>query len=514
MGVVVRESIKSSFASYAGLIIGMVNAIFLYTKFLTPEQLGLTRVLQDSTLLFVSFAQLGSPFIIIKFFPQFADKSKNHNGFLFFVLTYSFIGFIAFAILFVGLQTVYLSFYQNKSPLLVQYFLYIIPLVFAMVYINVLESYILIQNKLFLPTFVREVFLKLSNTITIILFALGYINFTNFLNLMVLSYFLAVLFLTFYVKKLNSLFLRPNFKFWKIHRVKSIFNYGFFTVLGGIGFLIASKIDTIMLPAFQGLKETAIYSIALLMATVMEIPKRSLVRAVLPSLSFAIKEDDHGKIDDIYKKTSINLFIFGLLIFILVWVNIDDLFKIIPRGDIYVGGKTVLYFFLFSRMMDLVTGVNNEIILYSKFYKYSLILIIVLGLLTIVTNLIFIPIYGILGAAIATTMSLVIYLLLELVIVWKKFHSQPFSLNTIKALGLFLIIWALADLLKNILSGIPVEMTKSINDKFLLAAIIVLKTVILSTVFIYSYIKLKISNDFSGLILSALSKIKNSLKLN
>ena len=58
--------------------------------------------------------------------------------------------------------------------------MYILPLVFGMVYINVLESYILIQNKLFFPTFVREVFLKISNTIILILFALGILSFTNF----------------------------------------------------------------------------------------------------------------------------------------------------------------------------------------------------------------------------------------------------------------------------------------------------------------------------------------------
>ena len=185
----------------------------------------------------------------------------------------------------------------------------------------------------------------------------------------------------------------------------------------------------------------------------MEIPKRSLVKAVVLSLSFAINNNDNNSIDDIYKKTSINLFIFGTLIFIFVWMNVDDLFKLIPKGELYVGGKTVLYFFLFSRMMDLITGVNNEIILYSKYYKYSLILIVLLGILTVFTSLIFIPIYGILGAAIATTISLVVYLLLELIIVWKKFHSQPFSINTIKAFLLSLVIWILAELLRHLFSN-------------------------------------------------------------
>jgi hypothetical protein len=196
-----------------------------------------------------------------------------------------------------------------------------------------------------------------------------------------------------------------------------------------------------------------------------------------------------------------------------VWVNIDDLFKIIPRGDIYIGGKTVLYFFLFSRMIDLVTGVNNEIILYSKYYRYSLILIILLGGLTVVTNLIFIPIYGILGAAIATTMSLVIYLLLELVIVWIKFRTQPFSLNTVKALLLSLAIWLIADLLKWLLSTVSGTLANDIMGQILIVGIILLKTLILTSIFIYSYIKLKISDEFSKLVFNLISRVKNLLRL-
>ena len=315
MGIVIRESIKSSLTSYIGLVIGMINVVFLYTKFLSPEQLGLTRVLQDSTILFVSFAQLGSPFILMKFFPQFAE-SKN-NGLLSFILIYSFLGFLIFTLLFIILQSTYLQYYSDKSPLLVQYFIYIIPFVLGMVFINTLESYIIVQNKLFFPTIIREIFLRFTNTIIIVLFALGVIGFSNYLNLLVFSYFAAIFLLILYIKRLGILKLKTNLNIWKIKNLKPILRYGFFTVIGGIGFLLSSKIDMIMLPAYQGLKQTAVYSIALLMATVMEIPKKSLIKSVLPSLSAAISRNDNRGIDDIYKKTSINLFIWGLLIFIL-----------------------------------------------------------------------------------------------------------------------------------------------------------------------------------------------------
>lgn len=513
MGNVIRESVKSSIASYLGLVIGSINVVLLYTKFLSPQELGLTRVLQDSALLLVSFAQLGSPFIIIKFFPQFADKAKKHNGFLSFILTYALIGFFIFTILFFGLQTVYLRFYTSKSPLIVQYFMYALPLVFGSIFINIFESYLIIHNKLFFPTFIREVFLRISNTVIIIFLALDLINFTGFLNLMILSYFLALTFLMFYVKKLKVFYLSPNFSIFKKIKLLPMLKYGLFTVIGGIGFLLSSKIDTIMLPAYQGLKETAIYSVALFIATVMEIPKKSLIRAVLPSLTFAINKKDINSIDDIYKKTSINLLIFGLLIFLLIWVNIDDLFRIIPKGGIYISGKTVLYIFLFSRMMDLITGVNNEIILYSKYYFYGLILVVFLGIFTVITNLIFIPIYGILGAAIASSVSLIIYLSFAVIVVWFQFHSQPFNLNTVKAIFLFLVIWIIAEFLKQFLSGIITAENDNLIGQITIVGSIFLKSIILTAIFIYSYIKLKISDEFSNLMFNLISRVKSLLRL-
>lgn len=508
MGIVVRESIKSSIITYVGMAIGMVNVVFLYTKYLSPEELGLTRVLLDTTLLFVAFAQIGSPFIIIKYFPGYAGKQKDHRSFLSFILTYSLIGFLIFTIIFLLLQNSYLNFYSNKSPLLIQYFFYIMPLVLSTIYINTLEAYIIIHNKLVYPTFIREIFLRISNTIIIVLYAFQIIDFAGFINLLVASYFVAVLLLTLYINKLGILFLDTHRNFWKLNSIKPMIGYGLFTVLGGLGFILSSKIDTIMLPAYRGLTDTAIYSIAVLIATIMEVPKKTLIRAVLPNLSFAINKSDIVSVKDIYKKTSINLLIFGLMIFILVWMNIEDLFKIIPNGAIYIGGKSVLFFFLFSRLIDLVTGVNNEIILYSKYFRYNLLLILLFGALTVISNLIFIPLYGMIGAAFATTLSLIIFQFLESFIVWKKFHIHPFSMNTLKAIALFFLFWFLADILKQFLAGL----SEDTSQVFLIGTLIIIKTTFLSVIFIYTFMKLRISEDFSNLILSIYFKLKGLIQ--
>ena len=493
MGIVIRESIKSSIASYIGVVIGAINVVLLYTNFLSPEQLGLTRVLQDSTLLFISIAQLGSPNLIIKFFPHFKNPNNNHNGFLFFTIFYTVIGFLFFTILFLILQDTILNIYVSKSPLFAEYLYLVIPLGLGLIFMNIFESYIIVHSKVVFPTFMREVFIRLSNTFLIILFAFGVIDFTQFLYFLILAYLTASLILLFYVKNLGSFSLRPNFSIFKSPKLKQMLNYGMFTLLGGIGYTLTTKIDILMLPAYEGLRQTAIYTIAIFIATLMEIPKRSLTQAVTSTLSFAIKDGDNAKIKELYKKTSINLFIFGSILFLLLWANIDDIFILIPKGGIYAAGKTVLFLFLIGKLLDLLSGINSEIILYSQYYKYSLLFMIFLGIITITTNLIFIPIYGILGAAIATLLSIVIYMLARIIFVWVKFRIHPFSGSTLLSVLFFILILFIVIVGNNSFTYVLNNVFNISN--FYISSIfnIIIRSFLLIAIFTFIFIKFKVS---------------------
>ncbi|MCH7827422.1 MAG: oligosaccharide flippase family protein [Bacteroidetes bacterium] len=514
MGIAIRESIKSSIASYLGVLIGSINIVLLYTRFLSTEQLGLTRVLQDTTLLFVSLAQLGSPFIIIKFFPHFQNKENNNNGFLFFSIIYSIIGFLIFTFIFLLFHKTLAGIYLSKSPLIVDYLYYIIPYVFGFILLNIFEAYIIVNSKVFYPTFIREVFIKLSNTLLIILLGFYIIDFSQFILLLILAHFIASFLLLVYIKRFDNFSLRPDFSIFKSDKFKNILNYGFFTVLGGIGYVLATKIDIIMLAAYKGLKQTAIYTIAIFIATLMEIPKKSLNKSVTSALSFAIKNDDKDIIETLYKKTSINLFIFGSILFIVLWTNINDLFLIMPRGEIYQAGKIVLFIFLTGRLLDLLSGINSEIILYSKYYRYTILFTLLLGLLTIATNIIFIPIYGILGAAIATFLSLFVFIIARIIFVWIKFQMHPFNLNTLKIILIFLVFFFISLQLNSPFSNFVHNYLSGFNHIIVSIILICIKSLLLVSLFVTIVIKFNISQDFSNLISVSILKLKNVFKSN
>jgi O-antigen/teichoic acid export membrane protein len=63
----------------------------------------------------------------------------------------------------------------------------------------------------------------------------------------------------------------------------------------------------------------------------------------------------------------------------------------------------------FARIADLVTGVNSIIISYSKDYKYHMYFLVILGVANVILNYMFIKQFGLVGAALATTIAYVLF---------------------------------------------------------------------------------------------------------
>jgi len=63
-----------------------------------------------------------------------------------------------------------------------------------------------------------------------------------------------------------------------------------------------------------------------------------------------------------------------------------------------------------------------------------------MGVLTIVLNLILIPILNMYGACLSVLISIVLYNIFKFVFIYKKWKIQPFTLNTLKVILLLAIL--------------------------------------------------------------------------
>ena len=484
MGVVVRQSIKGSIVNYVGAFVGFLTTFFILTKYLTEEEIGLTRVLLESAMLVAALSQLGTTNSIIRFFPYFKNKEQKHYGFLGFSVLIPFVGAIFFCTLYVLVRQPIARFFSQNSALFLNYFYYVIPLAVFLIYLGVFETYSSVLQRIVVPRFVREVGVRVMAIMVYLLWAFRVVTFDQFILLFVLIYGVAAILNLIYVFTLKDYSFKPNFKVVTKPLRKNFFYYTAFLFAAALGDTIVIKIDTFMVSSMLGLAQTGIFTISYFMAIIIEIPFRSLNAISMPIVSSHLKDKDYEHVQQLYKKLSLNQLIAGGLLFVLIWINIDSIFALIPNGDKYVVGKYVVLFIALSRVIHSTFNFGLSILSFSKYYYYYLFFIFLLAILNITTNRFLIPIYGISGAAFATFISFTIYNSLILFIVYMKMKISPFSFSQLKLLLL-------------ILGLLGINMLLYKFDNPIIDAVV--RSLIILSIGGFAVLKLKLSEDVSRL---------------
>lgn len=101
-----------------------------------------------------------------------------------------------------------------------------------------------------------------------------------------------------------------------------------------------------------------------------------------------------------------------------IFLNIKQLYLIIPGN--YSGGILTVFMIGIGKFYDAILGNNNAIILNTKYYRMVLFFGLLLVLMMVVLVMIFVPIYGITGAALATLISIFVYNTIKLLFVVKR----------------------------------------------------------------------------------------------
>jgi len=493
MGIVIRQSAKSVFLTYVGIGFGILNTLWLFPRILSEEQIGLVRTLINVAVLFSTFAALGAGNIPTKFFPYFKDIKKNHNGFLFFQLAVGAAGFLLFVILYLNLDFLFAAMFRKNSPVLLKYFYQIIPFTLILIFIAIFESYNVIQQNSIIPTFTREVLARVLLSIGLIALFFIRFDFDWFITLLIGSYGLMLLVLIFYTHSQKYLFVKPNAGVVKSNLFKSILIYEGLILMGNASGVIINNVDSLMLSAYSGLKFTGIYTIAFFIATFIDIPKKSLSQVLVPLVSEASKENNVNKLEELYKKSSSTQLVIGGILFLLIWFNIDNIFKLIPHGDIYAQGKWVVFFIGIGKMFDMTLGINQEIVGTSKYYKIDLALYPLYGILAVGANIILIPKLGLVGAALATLLSVVIINSVRFFFLLFTLKIQPFTAGTVKTLLIFCLVFVANILLPHIQNHFVMD--------------VAVRSSILTLVYVALLLVLNVSEDITMVIKKTVTKI-------
>lgn len=491
MGIILRQSFKGTIISYLGVFIAYLNLIIILPYCLDLDQIGVVRLAIEASVFFSLFFQLGAPYILIRFKP--ISEKENLKGILGVAGLFALIGIGVFMIFFSLFKEEIGEFYLERSEDFVKYIDYVLPFAIIIILNNLLERYSHANKRIVVPGFLKEVFLRISLGSIVVLYFLEIISFEQVIQGIIVSYVLQFLVLLFYTNRLAPIQLRPSKLMLSRTYVSQIGSYAGFVTVGAIGGGLVGKLDIIMLGSLAGLNEIGIYSTMLYLATIIEMPRRALMQISNPIIAEHIANDEIDKVASLYKKTSINQLIVGTILFLLIWFNIDALFDLMPKGEVFRNGKWVVFIVGVTKLYDLATGINSQILLNSKFYRFSLIAIFLLSILAIASNYLLIPRFGIEGAAAATLISIFLFNSLLLGFIYMKFKIQPFSLQTLKLLLLVALLY------------IGMSFFPEISNPFLSIGV---KTIILTCLFVGFVYFTRISEDINELIRNILQRIK------
>ncbi|GGW88247.1 hypothetical protein GCM10008086_16300 [Salegentibacter mishustinae] len=187
-------------------------------------------------------------------------------------------------------------------------------------------------------------------------------------------------------------------------------------------------LDKVMIEYFMPIENVAIYGIAIYIATVISVPQKAMHQITNPMTAEFLNTKNKKSLEDLYKKSSLNLLIVSLLIFILIITNVKQLYELIP--DEYELSILVVLLISLVKLYDNLLGNNNSILFNSDYYRIVLLIGVLLVLVAFVLNLVFIPSFGIEGAAIASFIAFFIYNSVKIWLVHKKFSFLPFTSKT------------------------------------------------------------------------------------
>lgn len=445
MGIIFKQSFWNTAVSYLGVILGAVNLIWLFPAVLGDVQFGVTRLLLSGSLIAAQFAHLGMGNVTYRFFPRFEDRESGHHGFMRMLVGIPFVGFlITIGAFYLFRDNIGIA-YATTSPVFVEYDWFMIPLVGFHLYFNVFDAWLRSMYRTVAGSLLREVILRLFQTLSVITYWLGWLDFHSFIIAFTATHAIITLILAGWTIHVGAFQLGKMYTKPEVGINKEIGVYATYAILGGISSMAVMNVDLLMVGAYLGEAKAGYYAIAFFIGTFISIPERSITKISYPVISQAFKDKDFALIDQIYQKTSLNQLIIGLLILIGVWANMDNAVQIIPGG--FEEAKYVMVIICFAKLIDMATGANSVILLNSPWYRIDLSMNVLLLVLTIGTNMLLIPILGLNGAALASLITIVIYNVIKLVYIKHKMGIQPFRISALKVIVVGLISYLCSSLI-------------------------------------------------------------------
>ncbi|MDC0879417.1 polysaccharide biosynthesis C-terminal domain-containing protein [Flavobacteriaceae bacterium] len=433
MGIVVRQSFLNLISIGIAFLIGAVNTLYLYPTFLGSKLQGLIIALLAISNLLQPFISFGTQHAVIRYYSKYTKKTDK-DGLLTLSIIIPLVIVILFAPIFYAYYDQIRQFLFQNDQSLSQYAYVILFVAVSTSFFEVFYSWLRVKLKSVFGNFLKELYPRLLISFLLISYSYGVLDFENFVLLLIYGYYLRLLIIIIYSFYINKPRISLSFK----SDFKEVFKYCLLIFLSGAASSIILDIDKSMLSSILTVENVAYYSVAVFIAAVIEIPGRAMFQILSPVVADAINKNHFKKLEGLLKKSSTNLVLVASLFFLLINLNLDDFYEMLNQ-DGYSIGIPIVIIVSFGKLYSMSIGCINNIISNSKYYYYTFWFSLFSSVLAVVLNIYLITDYGIVGAAYATLIVIIIMNSLKLYLIKVKFNIHPYSKDTAKIIVLSII---------------------------------------------------------------------------
>ena len=429
MGQIRSQGLLATVITYLGFVLGALNIMFLFPKFLTKEAFGLTRLFADLSQSVFALSSLGIA-VLHRFYPYYEARLSLRDNDLF-----SWLFALSILVSLPSLALV-LVVYGSTGGLFVAYRAYLPFMALGMVAFMITEAYAVVLGRSVFTSFLRELWFRAYQLFWFGLYVLGYLSFEGFFLGFVSAYLTMFVLLLLHLWRLGL--LHWCFRVSKLTRrlKRPILHYGAFAYLWYMLSLLVPTLDGLMIGHWLGLPALAVFSLADYVSRLLLVPQRSLAWAALAELTRAWRLKDLGRIGRIYSRSALVQLLAGLFLFSNIWFNLDWGLTLLPSG--YEAVKGPLFLLAMAKLLDLAFGCSNEMVYTSPFWRYNVYAYLLLLFVYVPLNAYLIQAYGLMGAACAGLTAYACFNLWRAWLIWWNVGLQPFSWRHLALLGLAL----------------------------------------------------------------------------
>lgn len=491
MGIVARQSFKAAIATYLGIGMGVLNNLIIYPLVLKVEEYGEIQFIIQSAAFFTPFLMFGTGSVLTRFFPNYKEDENAKSLFIGGVASVVAINVVVFLALFAIFKEDVYGYYGDKSGVSNTAVLALVLCSAILPFITLLKNYSAIHGRIAIPSSLDQVF-----KFFLPLAAIGYFLSWYDLDILLISvagyYMVLLVIFLIYSNSLSRLRLKFKWHGWRsLEGKRAMLYFSLFSVVSGVGVTLTNQVDILMVTKMQGTYQNGLYTWALFIANAIAIPYVLVGNVSIPIIAQYWKDGNTEGVRSIYTKSSSSLLVLSLGVLCSFWLIIDDLFLIMPRGSEFALAKYVVLLLAVAKILDMSAGLNSQILSMSDRYRSLLYMLGIAVLLNVGLNLVMIPKYGIIGSAIATVVSVLVFNLMKLYYIYRHYGMQPYQWKSL----LTIVLAALSYML---VSAIPHTASHLVN--------LILFSCLGGVIYFSLAYKLKLSSDINQFVNKQLSR--------